>query len=81
MVERLPLRVGVSGLEGGIDVEEVLAPFFDEGWRPPTVWRDSAVEVLSGPSSGSESSSNMVFRFAGGGLEDREGGVLVMLRP
>ena len=62
-------------------MEGVLAVFFDEGWRPPTVWRDSAVEVLSGPSSGSESSSNMAFRLAGGGLEDREGGFLVMLRP
>jgi len=72
----LPLCEGFG--EGrGIGWEE---NFLLGGWMPPRVWRDSGVEA-SGPSSRSESSSKMVFRFAGGGREASDGGFLVMLRP
>ncbi len=76
MEERLPL---CEGLGGGrvLGWEE---EFLLGGWMPPRVWRDSGVEA-SGPFSGSESSSKMVFRFAGGGREASDGAFLVMLRP
>lgn len=48
---------------------------------PPIVSIDSALSSSSGPSSGPESSSNIVFRFAGGGRVANEGGFLVIFRP
>ena len=68
-MERSPYWEIFSGLEGRegeavgmyfavLDLEEV----------PPSVNMDSGASSSSGPSSGPESSSKIVFRFAGGGL-------------
>lgn len=40
----------------------------EEDCRPPRVEMDSGASSPSGPSSGPESSSKIVFRLAGGGL-------------
>ena len=56
----------------------------DEGCRPPIVEIASVVEVersSSGLEPSSSSSSNIVFRLAGGGLEDSGGSFLVTFKP
>lgn len=84
-MERSPYCDTWDGLEGllikfvdaafvGLGAEVVVA-------RPPIVSIDSALSSLSGPSSGPESSSKIVFLFAGGGRAASEGGFLVILRP
>ena len=61
----------------GVDFEDL---DFVEFCKPPRVDMDSGASSSSGPSSGPESSSKIVFRFAGGGLWPNEG-FFVMLRP
>ena len=70
-MERSPYWEIFGGLEGredgfvGIAFEGLV---LEEGCRPPRVVMDSGASSSSGPSSGPESSSKIVFRFAGGGL-------------
>ena len=70
-VERSPYWEIFGGLEGreeifvGIDFESL---GLEEDCRPPRVDIDSGASSSSGPSSGPESSSKIVFRLAGGGL-------------
>ena len=71
---------GLVGLPGG---------FLAFGWvdwgndeaMPPMVEIDSAVASSLELSSGPDSSSRIIFRFAGRGRVASEGGFLVMLRP
>ena len=70
-MERSPYWEIFSGLEGreGEAVGMCFAVLdLEEGCRPPRVDMDSGASSSSGPSSGPESSSKIVFRFAGGGL-------------
>ncbi len=82
LVERSPYWEILEGLEGrlGGPVGVVLDDLGLEDWRPPMVDMDLVDSFLSGPSSGPESSSKMVFRFAGGGRWPN-GGFFVILTP
>lgn len=78
MVERSPY-CDIGGLFGDCLAVSFLA-FDDRAFRPPTESICSALSS-SGPSSGAESSSKIVFRFAGGGRVTTWGDFFVRLRP
>ena len=59
---------GLEWREGGAVVADFEDLDLGEGCRPPRVDMGSALSWSSGPSSGPESWSKIVFRFAGGGL-------------
>ena len=70
-VERSPyweIFGGLEGREGGAVGADLAVLTLEEGCRPPRVDMGLALSASSEPSSGPESSSKIVFRFAGGGL-------------